>query len=131
MAVTPVSAAPNRRFLWRDRLSRTNPEETVMRTVALSLVLLTAAATPALAEKTGNFEIQMLMSEANNAANVAKIKRTFDLAAKQRGRQAIEISCAPGDSSWCAKEFVAACDNHDGGMSTNPDGSVTCSFPTK
>jgi hypothetical protein len=102
-----------------------------MRTVALSLILLAAAAAPALAEKTGNFEIQMLMSEANKAANVAKIKRTFDLAAKQRGRQAIEISCAPGDSSWCAKEFVAACDKHDGGMSTNPDGSVTCSFPTK
>jgi len=102
-----------------------------MRMAAFSLVLLAAAATPALAEKTGNFEIQMLMSEANNAANVAKIKRTFDLAARQRGRQAIEISCAPGDSSWCAKEFVAACDRHDGGMSTNPDGSVTCSFPTK
>ena len=102
-----------------------------MRMAAFSLVLLAAAATPALAEKTGNFEIQMLMSEANNAANVAKIKRTFDLAARQRGRQAIEISCAPGDSSWCAKEYVAACDRHDGGMSTNPDGSVTCSFPTK
>ena len=101
-----------------------------MRTVALSLVLLAAVAAPALAEKTLQFEIQMATSEMQNAA---KIKRTFDLAAaaRQRGRQAIEISCAPGDSPWCAKEFVAACDKHDGGMSTNPDGSVTCSFPTK
>ena len=102
-----------------------------MRTVALSLALLAAATAPALAEKTVNtiqFEIQMATSDAQNAA---KIKRTFDLAAKQRGRQAIEISCAPGDSHWCTKEFVAACDNHDGGMSTNPDGSVTCSFPAK
>jgi hypothetical protein len=101
-----------------------------MRTVALSLALLAAAA-PALAEKPLQFEIQMATSDLQNAENAAKIKRTFDLAARQRGRQAIEISCAPGDSSWCAKEFVAACDKHDGGMSTNPDGSVTCSFPTK
>jgi hypothetical protein len=100
-----------------------------MRTVAFSLVLLAAAATPALAEKTGNFEIQMLMSEANNAANVAKIKRAFDLAARERGRQAIEISCAPADSDWCANEFVAACDKNEGGMSTDPDGGVTCSLP--
>lgn len=102
-----------------------------MRTVALSLALLAAAAAPALAEKTLQFEIQMATSDMQNAENAAKIKRTFDLAARQSGRQAIEISCAPGDSSWCAKEFVAACDKHDGGMSTNPDGSVTCSFPTK
>ena len=101
-----------------------------MRTVALSLALLAAAA-PALAEKPLQFEIQMATSDLQNPENAAKIKRTFDLAARQRGRQAIEISCAPGDSSWCAKEFVAACDKHDGGMSTNPDGSVTCSFPTK
>lgn len=104
-----------------------------MRTVALSLALLAAAAAPALAEKTVQtlqFEIQVATSDMQNAA---KIKRTFDLAAaaRQRGRQAIEISCAPGGSTWCAKEFVAACDKHDGGMSTNPDGSVTCSFPAK
>jgi hypothetical protein len=106
-----------------------------MRTVALSLALLAVVAGgPALAEKSGQtlqFEIQMATSDMQNSENVAKIKRTFDLAARQSGRQAIEISCAPGDSSWCAKEFVAACDKHDGGMSTNPEGSVTCSFPTK
>ena len=102
-----------------------------MRTVAFSLALLAAAAAPALAEKTLQFEIQMATSEMQSAENAARIKRTFDLAAKQRGRQAIEISCAPGDSNWCAKDFVTACDKHDGGMSTNPDGSVTCSFPTK
>ena len=40
-----------------------------MRTVALSFILLAAAATPALAaDKLGNFEIQHLMSEANNTA---------------------------------------------------------------
>jgi len=115
--------------LRRDRLSEPNPKETVMRTVALSLVLLAAAATPALAEKIGNFEIQTLMSEANNAANVAKIKRAFSLAAKERGRQAIEISCAPASSDWCANDFVAACDKNKGGMSTNPEGGVTCSLP--
>jgi hypothetical protein len=58
-----------------------------------------------------------------------EVKRAFDLAAKERGRQEIEISCAPADSDWCAKDFVQACDNADGGMSTNPDGGVTCSLP--
>jgi hypothetical protein len=100
-----------------------------MRTLALSIALLAAAAAPALAEKPLQFEIQMATSELQNAANVAKIKRTFDLAARQRGRQAIEISCAPANSDWCAKDFVQACANAKGGMSTNPDGGVTCSLP--
>lgn len=100
-----------------------------MRTIALSLALLALAAAPALAEKTLQFDIQMATSDLQNAENAAKIKRTFDLAAKQRGRQAIEISCAPADSQWCADDFVAACDKAKGGMSTNPDGGVTCSLP--
>jgi len=58
----------------------------------------------------------------------AEVKRTFGFAAGQR-RQAIEISCAPGGSEHCSGDFVTACDNHGGGMSTNPDGSVTCSLP--
>ena len=58
-----------------------------------------------------------------------EVKRAFGLAARERGRQAIEISCAPGDSQWCTDDFVQACDDHDGGMSTNPDGSATCSMP--
>ena len=61
--------------------------------------------------------------------NAHEVKRAFDLAAKERGRQAIEISCAPADSDWCAKDFVQACANAKGGMSTNPDGGVTCSLP--
>ena len=61
--------------------------------------------------------------------NASEVKRAFDLAAKERGRQAIEISCAPANSDWCAKDFVQACDNAKGGMSTNPDGGVTCSLP--
>ena len=62
--------------------------------------------------------------------NAHEVKRAFDLAAKEeRGRQAIEISCAPANSDWCAKDFVQACANAKGGMSTNPDGGVTCSLP--
>lgn len=101
-----------------------------MRPVVLSLALLAiVAAGPAAA----GFEIQMMMSEYNSAENVAKLKRGFDLAAaeRQRSRQAIEISCAPGKSTWCAKEFAAACERHDGDTSANPDGSATCSFPAK
>jgi hypothetical protein len=60
--------------------------------------------------------------------SAAEIKHAFGLTAGQR-TQAIEISCAPGGSSHCTGDFVTACDNHEGGMSTNPDGSVTCSLP--
>lgn len=63
------------------------------------------------------------------AQSAFEVKRAFGLAAKERGRQAIEISCAPADSQWCADDFVQACDEQDGGMSTNPDGGVTCSLP--
>ena len=101
-----------------------------MRILALSLGLLAAiAAIPAAADRTLNFEIQMATSEMNNAENAAKIKKTFNMAAAQRGRQAIEISCSPASSTWCAKDFVTACDNAKGGMSTGPDGGVTCSLP--
>ncbi len=74
---------------------------------------------------------QQLMTQPVKQMNVrtaAEVKRVFGFAA-ERGRQAIEISCAPADSDWCAKDFVTACDNADGGMSTNPDGGVTCSLP--
>ena len=107
-----------------------------MKRFAYSIAILAIGvhfATPASAE------IQHLMSEFNQAETTAKtkrmsvrsaaqIKRTFDLAAKERGRQAIDISCAPGDSQWCSDDFVQACEDHKGGASTNPDGSVTCSL---
>lgn len=60
--------------------------------------------------------------------SAAEIKSVFGLSAGER-RQAIEISCSPASSSWCAKDFVAACDKNKGGMSTDPDGGVTCSLP--
>jgi len=100
-----------------------------MRTVALSLVLLAAAAAPGLAEQRLQFELQMATSDLQNAENVKQIKRTFDLAARQRGRQAIEISCAPADSQWCVDDFAQACSKAKGGLSTNPEGGVTCSLP--
>lgn len=64
-----------------------------------------------------------------NVRNAAEVKGVFGLAAAEGGRQAIEISCSPASSTWCAKDFVAACDRAKGGMSTGPDGGVTCSLP--
>lgn len=61
--------------------------------------------------------------------SAAEVKTVFDLAAADRGRQAIEISCSPASSTWCAGGFVAACDKAKGGMSTGPDGGATCSLP--
>ena len=39
----------------------------------------------------------------------------------------VDVGCA-GDDNFCATNFVAWCDLQEGGMSTNPDGTVTCSF---
>lgn len=118
-----------------------------MKTIACSLAILAAAvssAAPAAPAAAQQFEIQVMTSDLQNAESVRsatkeakqlrvlsapEVKRAFDLAARDGGRQAIEISCAPADSEWCAKDFVAACDKADGGMSTNPDGGVTCSLP--
>lgn len=60
--------------------------------------------------------------------SAAQVKSVFDIAAAQRGRQAIEISCHPASSDWCAQGFVAACDKAKGGLSSD-DGGVTCSLP--
>ena len=104
-----------------------------MRMLALSLGLLAATTVIAAADSTLNYKIQMATSDMNNAENVAKIKKTFDMAAAQRGRQAIEISCSPASSNWCTDGFVTACNNADGGLSSVDDGSksgiVTCSLP--
>ncbi len=105
-----------------------------MRILALSLGLLAAiAAIPAAAESTLNYQIQMATSEMNNAENAAKIKKAFDMAAAQRGRQAIVLSCSPASSTWCTGGFVTACNNADGGLSSVDDGSkegtVACSLP--
>jgi hypothetical protein len=97
-----------------------------MKTLAYPLVILAAACavSPALAGSKEFKDIKKFVVE-----NAHDVKPAFGLAAKERGRQAIEISCAPANSDWCAKDFVQACANAKGGMSTNPDGGVTCSLP--
>ena len=99
-----------------------------MKNVAYPLAILAvAAACVALNAPAGATEFKDIKKFA--IENARDVKPAFGLAAKERGRQAIEISCAPANSSWCAKDFVQACDNAKGGMSTNPDGGVTCSLP--
>lgn len=39
------------------------------------------------------------------------------------------VTCRPGDSNWCSNGFQIACDTQDGGLSTEPDGGVTCTYP--
>jgi hypothetical protein len=40
-------------------------------------------------------------------------------------KSGLEITCS---SEWCMKSIVAGCDKNGGGLSSNPDGSVTCSL---
>lgn len=39
------------------------------------------------------------------------------------------ITCRPGNSNWCANGFQIQCERQDGGLSTEPDGGVTCTYP--
>jgi hypothetical protein len=97
-----------------------------MKTLVYPLVILAAAcaALPALAGSKEFKDVRKFAVE-----NAHGVQPAFGLAARERGRQAIEISCSPAGSDWCAKDFVQACANAKGGMSTNPDGGVTCSLP--
>ncbi|MGF1628607.1 MAG: hypothetical protein ACFCUT_03985 [Kiloniellaceae bacterium] len=108
-----------------------------MRNRSLPMALLTAAAIlgagaagiaqPAAPQQFAQAKPQHVLEL--RARNSAEIMRSFGFAARQPGAQAIEITCAPGSSDHCTGDFVAACNKNDGGMSTNPDGSVTCSLP--
>jgi len=102
-----------------------------MKTLAFSLSLLASSvAFAALGPGAGADQLlQTKKVKQLEVRNTAEVKTVFGFAAADGGRQAIEISCSPADSDWCAKDFVTACDNAKGGMSTNPEGGVTCSLP--
>lgn len=40
------------------------------------------------------------------------------------------INCYSPDTNWCSNGYASACDGLHGGLSTEPDGSITCSIPT-
>lgn len=63
--------------------------------------------------------------------SAAQVMNAFNLAAKPGGgKQDVVITCWPASSSWCGGKFVQACDNAKGGMSSDPDGSTSCTIPT-
>jgi hypothetical protein len=39
------------------------------------------------------------------------------------------VTCRPATSNWCANGFQIACDTQNGGLSTEPDGGITCTYP--
>lgn len=39
------------------------------------------------------------------------------------------ITCRPATSNWCANGFQIQCERQDGGLSTEPDGGITCTYP--
>jgi hypothetical protein len=99
-----------------------------MKSLTLSLAILASSVALAMVSLDAGAD-QLLQTKQLNVRNAAEVKKVFGIAAADGGRQAIEISCSPADSDWCAKDFVTACDNAKGGMSTGPDGGVTCSLP--
>lgn len=90
--------------------------------VAVTSALLAAAAFGSLAEADQQVKHMVVR-------NAAEVKSVFALATADGGRQAVEISCSPAGSTWCAGGFITACDRAKGGMSTGPNGEVTCSLP--
>lgn len=92
-------------------------------TLVLAMLLSSLASAAYVPSATADGMVKQL-----TVRSAAEIKSVFGLSAGER-RQEIEISCSPAGSSWCAKDFVAACDKNGGGMSSDPDGGVTCSLP--
>jgi hypothetical protein len=45
------------------------------------------------------------------------------------GAAADSITCRPATSNWCANGFQIQCERQDGGLSTEPDGGITCTYP--
>lgn len=43
--------------------------------------------------------------------------------------RADSVTCRPATSNWCANGFQIACDTQNGGLSTEPDGGITCTYP--
>lgn len=41
----------------------------------------------------------------------------------------ISLTCRPPDDDYCATDFQARCDEGGGGLSTEPDGGITCTLP--
>jgi hypothetical protein len=99
-----------------------------MKTIALSLAILASTAAFAAMSLDAGADQQPKKIMQLQVRSAADIGKAFGVAANDGGRQAVEISCHPASSSWCAGGFVTACDNAKGGLSSN-DGGVTCSLP--
>lgn len=53
-----------------------------------------------------------------------------DEPAKEEADGETAINCYSPDTNWCSNGYASACDGLHGGLSTEPDGSITCSIPT-
>lgn len=54
---------------------------------------------------------------------------TATFRATQGTAAADSVTCRPASSNWCANGFQLACDRSEGGLSTEPDGGITCTYP--
>lgn len=94
----------------------------------LPLSAIAAFAAPAIAD----LQLKTATVRQIEVRSAAEVRRAFGFASTN-SQQAIEITCSPANSSWCAKDFVTACDNAEGILSSSPDGgkegSVVCSLP--
>jgi hypothetical protein len=99
-----------------------------MKTITVSLAILAASVAFAALSLDAGADQQPKKVMQLQVRSAADIGKAFGAAANDGGRQAVEISCHPASSSWCAGGFVSACDKAKGGLSSN-DGGVTCSLP--
>ena len=94
----------------------------------LSLSLLSA---PSYAEKTANsFKANNAVIKKMKVRNVGELDRGLNLA-RGGNHSAIVLTCYPPTDSWCANEFQTACEKGGGGLSTEPDGGISCSGETE
>lgn len=102
------------------------------RSMPLALVLAVVAATLAVDAGDGPVQAAQPIAKKRQSLRLAPAAAIEALKQVRRGgtTRALDLTCqSDGSSNHCATKFVAACDEAGGGMSTNPDGSVTCSMP--
>jgi len=70
-----------------------------------------------------------------NEATIVHNRAEFDRAVESLsagpggGVEDTVLVCTPAGAAYCEGGFVAGCERGNGGLSTNPDGTVSCSFP--
>jgi len=113
---------------YKPNQSSINHAVSLLSATCLSLSLLS---TPVFADKAvaNSFKTNTATVKTIKARNNSDVNKAFRIA-RADSHSAIVITCHPPDHKWCAGDFQTACEEGGGGLSTEPDGGISCSAET-